>query len=42
VSKGKIARDLYCSLRVLYDALSARGVYAAPTADRRRCAPCFP
>lgn len=29
VSKAKIARDLGCSRRVLYDALAARGAYAA-------------
>lgn len=31
VPKAKIARDLGCSRRVLYDALAARGAYAAPS-----------
>lgn len=30
VPKAKIARDLSCSRRVLYDALTARGAYATP------------
>jgi len=30
VPKAKIARDLGCSRRVLYDALAARGAYASP------------
>ncbi len=33
VPKAKIARDLDCSRRVLYDALSARGAYAAQSSD---------
>ncbi len=32
VPKAKIARDLGCSRRVLYDALTARGAYATPPA----------
>ena len=31
VAKAKIARELGCSRRVLYDVLSARGAYAPPT-----------
>ncbi len=36
VPKAKIARDLRCSRRVLYDALAVRGAYAGqiPTADQ--------
>jgi len=30
VPKAKVARDLGCSRRVLYDALDARGAYASP------------
>jgi DNA invertase Pin-like site-specific DNA recombinase len=30
VPKAKVARDLGCSRRVLYDALAARGAYAPP------------
>ena len=33
VPKAKIARDLGCSRRVLYDALSATGAYAVPVVD---------
>ncbi len=32
VPKGKIAQDIGCSRRVLYDALTARGAYATPPA----------
>lgn len=33
VPKAKIARDLGCSRRVLYDLLAARGAYAPPPTD---------
>jgi len=37
VPKAKIARELGCSRRVLYDVLSARGAYAAPAVAFGTC-----
>jgi DNA invertase Pin-like site-specific DNA recombinase len=40
VPKAKVARDLGCSRRVLYDLLAGRGAYAEPTsADNRSITP---
>ena len=39
VPKAKITRDLGCSRRVLYDALSGHGAYAAATSARSQSTP---